>query len=131
VRRSVLAVMLLASPLLLLLLVFPGELMRLFGPEFAAGALTLQILAVGQAVRLAAGPLGTVLIMTGHQRWLLLYSLAGVVLTVGFALWLIPLYGAAGAAAAGAITLVFRNAAALWMVQNKAGVRLFRRARGI
>jgi O-antigen/teichoic acid export membrane protein len=64
VRRSVLGVMLLASPLLLLL-VFPGELMRLFGPEFAAGALTLQILAVGQAVRLAAGPLGTVLIMTG------------------------------------------------------------------
>jgi O-antigen/teichoic acid export membrane protein len=42
--------------------------MRLFGPEFAAGALTLQILAVGHAVRLAAGPLGTVLIMTGHQR---------------------------------------------------------------
>lgn len=130
VRRSVMAVMLLASPLLLVLLVFPGELMRLFGPEFAAGAATLQILAVGQAVRLASGPLGTVLIMTGHQRWLLLYSLAGVVLTIGFALWLIPLYGAPGAAAAGAITLVFRNAAALWMVQNKAGVRLFRRARG-
>ncbi|MBV8970706.1 MAG: oligosaccharide flippase family protein, partial [Sphingomonadaceae bacterium] len=97
-RRTIALVLAMASPLFLAIFIFPQLLLSIFGARFVPGALALQILGLGQLARLAAGPLGTIQIMTGHQRWLLAQAIGAVVLCVGFSAWLIPLYGAAGAA---------------------------------
>lgn len=129
-RRAVLLVVALATPLFAVIFAVPERLLGVFGPGFVGGALTLQVLAAGQLVRLASGPLGTIIIMTGNQRWLLLYGLAGVVLCVGFSMWLIPTYGAVGAAAATAATVTLRNLAAGLLVRFGLGIDLFGRSGG-
>jgi O-antigen/teichoic acid export membrane protein len=126
-RRMVGLVLVLASPLFIVIFLAPGFLLGIFGPRFVGGSLALQILGLGQLVRLAAGPLGVILVMTGNQRWVLLYAGSAVVLCVGFALWLIPLYGAAGAAAATAAAMIGRNLIAVVIVHFVLRINLFRK----
>lgn len=128
-RRMVVLVLVMAAPLFLLIFVAPEFLLSIFGPRFIPGALALQILGAGQLVRLASGPLGVILVMTGNQRWVLVYSAAAVILCVCFATWLIPLYGAAGAAAATTAALVGRNLIAMAIVHFVLRINLFRRPR--
>jgi O-antigen/teichoic acid export membrane protein len=42
--------------------------LRLFGPEFSAAHWVLVILLIGQLVNATAGPVGYLMILTGHQR---------------------------------------------------------------
>lgn len=126
-RRMVGLVLVLAAPLFLVIFAAPGFLLGIFGPKFVGGALALQILGVGQLVRLASGPLGVILVMTGNQRWVLVYAGSAVVLCVGFAMWLIPLYGAAGAAAATAAAIIGRNLIAIAVVHFVLRINLFRK----
>lgn len=126
-RKAALAMLALASPLLLLFAVAPGWVMGLFGPEFVAGAAALQILAVGQAVNLLAGPVGTVLIMTRHERWSLGYGVAGALLAALLCWFLIPPYGVIGAAIAVSATMIFRRLAALIIVRQVVGIHFFGR----
>jgi len=128
-RKSLLLALALATPVFVVLIAFPGPLLGIFGPEFRGGALALQILAIGQLVRLASGPLGSILVMTGNQRWVLVYAGLGVVLCAGFVALLVPAYGAVGAAIATSATVVLRNVAAGLIVQFRLGINLFRRSR--
>ena len=127
-RRMIALVLVLATPLFLVIFIAPQFLLGIFGPRFVPGALALQILGLGQLVRLASGPLGTIQIMTGHQRWILAQAITGIVLCVAFAAWLIPPYGAAGAAGATAAAIVVRTIMAAAIVQFVCRVDLFRRA---
>ena len=130
VRKAIVLALLLGGPLFLMLILFPSTLLNIFGPGFAGGALALQILAIGQLVRLASGPLGSVLYMTGNQRWMLAYSTLGVLLCVGFVAVLVPIYGPVGAALATSATVILRNVAAGIVVQRVLGIDLFRRRKG-
>ena len=126
-RKSILLVLLMGGPLFLALVLFPKVWLGIFGPEFRGGATALQILAVGQLVRLASGPIGTILVMTGQQRWQLGYAAAGVVTCVVLVAVLVPLYGAVGAALATGATVILRNFAAGIIVHRVLGVNLLRR----
>lgn len=128
-RRMVGLVLVLATPLFIVIFAAPQFLLGIFGPRFVPGALALQILGVGQLVRLASGPLGVILIMTGNQRWVLVHAGSAVILCVGFAMWLIPLYGAAGAAAATTAAIVGRNLIAMAVVHFALGINLCRKPR--
>ncbi len=125
-RRMVGLVLVLAAPLFLAIFLAPKFLLGIFGPRFVPGALALQILGLGQLIRLASGPLGVILIMTGNQRWVLIQAVVAVALCVGFALWLIPMYGAAGAAAATTAAIIGRNLMAMALVQFVCRINLFR-----
>lgn len=125
-RRMVGLVLVLAAPLFILIFAAPQFLLGIFGPRFVPGALALQILGIGQLVRLASGPLGVILVMTGNQRWVLVYAASAVILCVGFAIWLIPTYGAAGAAAATTAAIVGRNLIAMAIVHFVLRINLFR-----
>ncbi len=128
-RKGLLLALALATPVFVVLIAFPAPLLGVFGPEFRGGALALQILAIGQLVRLASGPLGSILVMTGNQRWVLVYAGLGVALCVGFVALLVPAYGAVGAAIATSATVVLRNVAAGLIVQFRLGINLFSRRR--
>lgn len=128
-RRTIALVLLLASPLFAVIFLAPTALMHIFGPEFVPGARALQILGIGQFARLAFGPLGLILVMTGHQRWTMAYAIVAVVLCVGFCLLLIPRYGVEGAAMATALTVILRNVGAAIVVQFVLGINLMPRRR--
>lgn len=126
-RRGALLVMALGLPLLLLFLAVPEVFLGLFGPEFVAGATALRILAAGQMVRLAGGPLGTIIIMTGNQRWILGYAALGVLLCTIFCIAFIPPLGASGAALAATATITLRTLAAMLIVRHVIGINILGR----
>jgi O-antigen/teichoic acid export membrane protein len=108
----------LSLPAFAALLVFPDELLRLFGGAFTAGAAVTVILACGQLVNAATGPCGTVLNMSGRVALNMWDNLAALVLNVLLNLWLIPAYGIVGAAVAWAASLAVVNAARVLQVRS-------------
>ena len=125
VRRSYAAVtgwiVRLSLPAFAALLAFPGELLRLFGGAFAAGAAVTVILAAGQLVNAATGPCGTVLNMSGRVALNMADNVATLLLNVLLNLFLIPAYGIAGAAVAWAVSLAVVNVARVVQVRRLIG----------
>jgi O-antigen/teichoic acid export membrane protein len=123
-RRATLAMALAIGPLVLVCLAFPSQLLGLaFGPAFAIAGPALAIMAAGQATKIATGPIGGLLTMSGHEQWLLRFTIVGLALLVGLALWLVPIWGLEGAAVAQAVSVAFRNVAsftAAWLLIPKA-----------
>lgn len=122
-RRATLAMALAIGPLVLVCIVFPKQLLGLaFGPAFVIAGPALAIMAAGQATKIATGPIGGLLTMSGHERWLLRFTIVGLGLLVVLALWLVPIWGLEGAAIAQAVSTAFRNLAsftAAWLLIPK------------
>jgi O-antigen/teichoic acid export membrane protein len=98
-----------AFPIALAFVVFPGVYLGIFGGSFGSGATALRILAVGQLFNAAAGPVGTVLIMTGQERAACWGIGAGLLTTIVLSIALIPSLGVTGAAIADAVSFVVWN----------------------
>lgn len=111
-----------ASPLLLFFLLAPSLAMRLFGAEFTAGGAALAILSIGHAVNAATGPVGVLLMMSGHERTLLRCVAAAAAVQVIASIALVPPYGIVGAAVAGAAGLASLNLLALVAARRRLGV---------
>jgi O-antigen/teichoic acid export membrane protein len=120
----------LTLPVILVLLVLPEPVLRLFGEAFATpGARSaLLVLIAGQAVNVLAGSVGFVLVMVGRTGWDALVYTASIALDLALAFWLIPEHGLLGAATAQAVTLVASNALRVWLVWRAAGIQPFSRA---
>lgn len=92
------------------LMLWGGNLMRLFGPEFRGATMALSLLALGKAVSVATGMSGNFLAVTGRTR----LHLSNMILLVGLNLCLnllwVPKYGGTGAAAATCLSLCGVNA---------------------
>ena len=104
-----------AVPLVLAFLLAGAWILTIaFGEEFAAGALPLAILALGQLVNCFVGSSTALLNMTHHERHNSYAFAIGIALNLMLGLALIPSYGAVGAAIAAAVSVVVRNVA-LWI----------------
>jgi O-antigen/teichoic acid export membrane protein len=103
-------------PILLLLAIVTGPVLHLFGSGFESGTAALRILLIGQAVNVATGSVGFILIMVGRTGWDLAMYAASFILDLAVAFALVPHLGAEGAATAQAVTLVASNAARLYLV---------------
>lgn len=110
----------LGLPIYIAILVYPSEVMSLFGVGYDNAGPYLQVLASGQFVNLLSGSAGLALTMSKHQKlYLLLAGLASILSLVAL-MMLTPLYGAFGAAVATSLALVVFNVA-----QVLACVKLF------
>ena len=120
----------LTLPIILVLLVLPGPVLRLFGEDFSTGGArtALLVLIGGQAVNVLAGSVGFVLVMVGRTGWDALVYTASLALDLALAFWLIPEHGLLGAAIAQAVTLVASNALRVWLVWRAVGIQPFSRA---
>lgn len=124
VRRFSLLVTIAVSPIFFLM-IFAGDwVMGLFGPDFTQGGTALTILAVGQVINSLTGPVGNVLIMTGHERDCLNGSILSLVLLLGCAIMLIPGQGLIGAAMAGAAATILGNVYNLLLAQRRLHILL-------
>ncbi len=99
-------------PLFLIVQLFPGAILSIFGKEFVGGALALTILAWGNLIDAGTGICGVVIDMTGKTGLKLVNAIVVFGLLLGLNLLLIPPWGlvgaAAAAAAANAIVNLFR-----------------------
>ncbi len=103
-------------PLLLLFMIAPGPVLKVFGGNYAAGTSWLRVLLIGQTVNVSVGAAGFVLIMVGRTTWDLAVYASSFVLDLVIAIVLVPHLGPMGAAIAQATTLVFSNALRLYLV---------------
>ncbi|MFN2489122.1 MAG: oligosaccharide flippase family protein [Actinomycetota bacterium] len=109
----------LGLPGFLLLILFPEQLLSIFGPGFAAAAGITVVLACAQMFNAATGPCGFMLLMSGHATLVMLTNVVSVIMNVGLNLWLIPRYGVTGAAFAWTLEIVAMNSVRLvqvWLV---------------
>ncbi len=107
-------------PVLLVLAIMPGDVLRIFGAEFVQGEAALRILIVGMIVPVMVGTVGFILIMAGRTGWDLVVYLGGFAIDVGLALAIArpDALGIRGAAIAQAATLTFSALARLFLVRR-------------
>lgn len=121
-RGSAALTTLIASPALLVLLVWPEFVLRMFGAEFAAASTVLVILALGQFVNVATGSVGYLLMMTGHEIAMRNIVIFSALMNIGLNALLIPRFGIIGAAAATASTLALMNFVCVGFVYRKLSI---------
>jgi O-antigen/teichoic acid export membrane protein len=114
-------------PVLLVLAIVPGPILKIFGGTFSSGKVALEILIVGQFTNVSVGAVGFILIMVGRTGWDLLVYASSFVLDVAVAIALAPHLGMKGAAIAQTSTLIVSNAARLYLVWRFVGIWPFDR----
>jgi O-antigen/teichoic acid export membrane protein len=100
-------------PVAVVLLVWGGSFLELFGTGFVGARIALTILIAGELVNVAAGPVATLLVMMGHERDAVVGLAIGTALNAGLCLILIPRWGINGAAVAAAAGVAVWNVV-LW-----------------
>ncbi len=108
VSRWVLTIVLFPA---LLLCVFPGELLSVFGAPFRAGAPALLLLAASALLQAWFGLGSTVLAMTGSERLSLCNQVGALLLQILLHLLFIPVYGMVGAALSSLVAMVLLSLA--------------------
>lgn len=126
-RRTTLGIVVLSWPAYLLLGIFAPAFLSLFGPQFAAGATPMAVLAAAMLVNVGVGLVQTVLLMSGNSRGHLLATVPGLTLNVAAGIVLIPAHGALGAAIAWSLGIVCENLIAAVLARRALGAPLFTR----
>jgi O-antigen/teichoic acid export membrane protein len=118
-RQSSALMVLTMTPLLVIMMIFPDSVLRLFGPDFGTGAPLLRLLSIGQFINVATGSVGYLLMMTGHERILRLNITLATAINLWLCLWLIPKMGPFGAAIATAAPIALVNILCAYFVYAK------------
>jgi O-antigen/teichoic acid export membrane protein len=101
----------LSLPAFILLILFPRDVVAIFGSGFSAAAAVTIVLVVGKAIDAATGPCAMMLKMSGRPALNMADNVAALALNIGLNLWLIPRYGILGSAVAWAVALGVVNLA--------------------
>jgi O-antigen/teichoic acid export membrane protein len=113
-------------PAFIFLLIFnlwASELMGLFyGDYYKSGGVLLVILGIGQIVNVLVGSCGYTLIMTGHQRTMLVISIVSTCIAVYISITTVADYGVVGVACAYSGAMVFQQLAMLFSVRVQCGI---------
>jgi O-antigen/teichoic acid export membrane protein len=96
-------------PIFAIATLFSVPLLSLSGDTFIGAWPLLIVFAVGGLVNVATGPVGLMLLMTGHQRFSFLNSLAAVTANIVLGIILTPRYGAMGTAISTALATCVVN----------------------
>jgi len=118
----------LTLPVVLVVIVFSRPLMRLFGPDFAAGSPILVIGALGQLVNCGVGSVGYMLLMSGNEKRLLRALTGMAAVMVVLSVTLVPRQGILGAAIAASVTTAGINIWNLIEVRRTLGLSPYNRS---
>ena len=113
-------IVVLVSLTVALVFLFAGRfILSLYGDEFTASYELLLVLTVSAGFNASSGPVGAILMMTGHELYAARIVASGVLLNILANLILIPMLGALGAAIAALIATVSWNVAMVTIVVRK------------
>ena len=101
---------------------FGKFILSFWGNQFIESYWVLGIITVGQFFNISTGSTGVFLMMTGHEKLLGRITLLSVIVNITINLFLIPLYGAVGAAIATTTTVTFENLIKVIMVKKKENI---------
>lgn len=124
VRTAVIITLALSVPVSLLYWLWPGLPLMLFGQAFLPASGALILLTMGQFVNAATGPVGNLLMMTGHEKLMRNNIACAALLNTVLNALLIPEFGITGAAIATALCLGIMNLISLYLVRRFVGVSL-------
>lgn len=98
--------------------------LTVFGEGYATqpARLVVWVMALAMMLATAAGPLDTMLLMSGYSATSLVISLTGLALNIGLCFALIPVLQLPGAALAWAVAIVVRNLLTFLAVRSKLGL---------
>ncbi|SIR56341.1 oligosaccharide flippase family protein [Halanaerobium kushneri] len=94
---------------LLFVIIYNQEILTVFGKEYLVGGVVLMILTFGQFINASVGPTGTILIMSGKQKFEVFNSIAICIMNTILNLILIPRLGILGAAIATTSSIIIIN----------------------
>jgi O-antigen/teichoic acid export membrane protein len=102
-------VIIVAMPIFLVQMLFPHQLIGLFGKDFSSGALALRLLSIGTLINFCTGSVGIMLLMSGHSGVVMINSIITVAIALALDFMLIRFFGITGAAIAGMISAALIN----------------------
>jgi O-antigen/teichoic acid export membrane protein len=124
-RQAVKIPLVLATPVLCLLLLYPEVISIAFGHEFSGAAPLLMIMAIGQFFNVVTGPVIPLLTMSDLSNKARDITVFGVFVSIVLYFVLIPIIGVLGASIAHAVGLIVKNLVGVWMVKKYLGVRIW------
>jgi len=124
--RSVAIMLVLTAPLFALCFLFPEYVLKLFGSEFVAASTALMILAFSQLINVMTGPIGILLMMTGHEKLMRQNSIISAGIGVIGGALLIPEFGVSGAAVSAFIGGVTLQGLCVWSVRRHLNIGFMR-----
>ncbi|MBC8385414.1 MAG: polysaccharide biosynthesis C-terminal domain-containing protein, partial [Candidatus Cloacimonetes bacterium] len=92
-----------------ILILFSKPILSIFGPAFINGTNILILLVFGDLINSGVGSVGTILLMSGRSKLVLINTIGITIVTGIFCLFLIPRYGMLGAALSRTITVILAN----------------------
>lgn len=113
------------TPIILVMLIFPRQVMGVFGEGFEDAAILLSIMAIGQFVNVATGSVGYLLNMSGHEKQYRKVTVSVGVVTIVISILSITAFGVVGAALSTAIGVAIQNILAVVLVRNLLGFWIF------
>lgn len=124
-RMAVVIAIVLSLPVALFYWAKPELALMLFGTGFLPAAGALMLLTAGQFINAATGPVGNLLMLTGHEKLMRNNISGAAVLNIILNVLLIPNFGISGAAGATAISLAIMNLVSLLLANRFVGVSPF------
>jgi O-antigen/teichoic acid export membrane protein len=121
-RQASLIGFVLGAPYFLLCILFPGQLLAVFGEEFRAAVPFLLALSVAQFINVSLGCVSQVLNMAGHHSAMRNISLATAMLACVLVIPLSKFFGAYGFVSLVAATIMIQNFSALLAARRLLGV---------
>jgi O-antigen/teichoic acid export membrane protein len=118
-KWSTRGMILMVLPVVAAMMIWPENVMSLFGEGFEEAAILLMILAAGQCVNASTGSVGFLLNMSGHERDFNRVTLFSAPLTLVMVIVFTSEYGAIGCAVATSLGVSVQNFAALFMVRKR------------
>jgi O-antigen/teichoic acid export membrane protein len=101
-----------------------APILGLYGRDFVAGDVSLQILAATWLLRSSLGPQEVLLNIAGRERTVTMAHVLAVILAMAFSLALVPMYGITGAAIAHAIAWGSTGILLYQLVVRRLGLRI-------
>ena len=112
-RDAARLVTLLSVPIVIVFFLIPGTILGIFGAEFVGGAPVLKIMIMGEFVNAVTGPVGVLLLMSGHEKLMRNNAIATSLVYLALLVILTSAFGIMGSAWALAIGVISRNIIAM------------------
>ena len=125
IKNSTRIIFIISLSTLILLCVFSGPILELFGPKYLVANQALLILLFAQFFNSISGPGAIYLNMTKRQSTLNKILFSGLIINVILNFYLIPDFGINGAAMATFISLIFWNILIIIYVYRKDKIKVF------
>lgn len=104
---------------------FAAYILALFGPSYIGAESIVIVVSVGQLFLLATGPVATLLMMTGNEKYHRNNAMMCALLNMALNLIFIPYFGSFGAALATSISIIAKNIIAVIIVYKKLGMKIY------